>query len=129
MIYEHLKERNIHLEPIPEFYEYIKYQFDEESPYQDIVFVLEKYLIEHKDKTIIDILCQINFRQMELIDNLMKIDEDVSADFITETIVFQELFIVKNHIKNITYWLYEGKTMPDDFKAELERLADYVPRE
>lgn len=122
MINEYPKERNIFLKDFYEIYKYEDYQFDEESPYQVIIVVLEKYLIKHRYKTIIDVLCQINDRQMMVIEKLRKIDEDVSFDFISETFIFQELFTVKNHLIKTATWLYEGQ-MPEEFEIEFFRVA------
>lgn len=127
MVKEYLEKRSISLEPLPEFYKYCDNEFDENSVYHLIVPVLEKYLIQHKDKTILDILYQLNYRQVELMECLYKIDKEVSAKFITDTIVYSDLAIAKDHIKKLTYWLFKDDIMSDDFKAEFEILTKYRP--
>ena len=128
MVSEYLKERNILLQPAPLFFKMdFKYNLSVDSPFQEVIVMFENYKIDYKDKTIVEILYQLNYRQQEFYDKVIENDNEYQIENLDDTMLVIYVNIAKQNLLKLAYWLYVGNSMSPKFKNELERLTAKYP--
>ena len=97
-----------------------KIEINFESPYCDVVSVMDSYKIQHIEKEIIDILFQIDKKQQDEIAYFLKKSPRCSFEYIKGTSVYSDLHLLRQNLVNLTLWLFERTELPYSIKFEFE---------
>ena len=89
-----------------------------DSPYPVVISFMDNYNIIHKNKTLFEILLQIQQKLLDEMERQLENNPECSYELIKESTIFTDLDLLRENVVKLTLWLYEGKELPDTIKFE-----------
>ena len=88
---------------------------------------MENYSIIHKNKTLFEILLQIQQKLLDEMERQLENNPECSYELIKETTIFTDLDLLRENVVKLTLWLYEDKELPDTIKFEFF-IRDFIEK-